>query len=86
MKSCFSRTVTAIGLGVSLWFTTIAALAGPVQAQDQPQNQKQSAPPQTAPKEQKSQGSDQQSASQPTSNKSLPTNEDPTMIGKRNIN
>ncbi len=72
MKSCFSRTVTAIGLGVSLWFTTIASLAGPVQAQDQPQSQKQSAP--------------QQTASQPTSKKTLPTNEDPTMIGKRTIN
>ncbi len=72
MKSCLSRTATAIGLGFSLWFTTIASLAGPVQAQDQPQSQKQSAP--------------QQTASQPTSKKTLPTNEDPTMIGKRNIN
>ncbi|HYR77926.1 MAG TPA: M48 family metallopeptidase [Pyrinomonadaceae bacterium] len=87
MKSCFSRTVTAIGLGVSLWFTSIAALAGPVQAQDQTQSQKQSAPQQTAPKDQKSQGADQQqTASQPSSKKTLPTGEDPTMIGKRNIN
>jgi len=87
MKSCFSRTVTAIGLGVSLWFTTIAALAGPVQAQDQPQSQKQSAPQQIVPKDQKSQGADQQqTASQPSTKKTLPTNEDPTMIGKRNIN
>jgi len=87
MKSCFSRTVTAIGLGVSLWFTTIAALAVPVQAQDQPQSQKQSAPQQTVPKDQKSQGADQQqTASQPSTKKTLPTSEDPTMIGKRNIN
>jgi len=87
MKSCFSRTVSAIGLGVSLWFTTIAALAGPVQAQDQPQSQKQSAPQQIVPKDQKSQGADQQqTASQPSTKKTLPTNEDPTMIGKRNIN
>ncbi len=87
MKSCFSRTVTAIGLGVSLWFTTIAALADPVQAQDQPQSQKQSAPQQTVPKDQKSQGADQQqTASQPSTKKALPTSEDPTMIGKRNIN
>ena len=87
MKSCFSRTVTAIGLGVSLWFTTIAALAGPVQAQDQSQGQKQAVPQQTVPKDQKSQGADQQqTASQPSTKKTLPTNEDPTMIGKRNIN
>jgi beta-barrel assembly-enhancing protease len=87
MKSCFSRTVTAIGLGVSLWFTSIAALAGPVQAQDQSQSQKQSGPQQTAPKDQKSQGADQQqTTSQPSTKKTLPTADDPTMIGKRNIN
>ena len=87
MKSCFSRTVTAIGLGVSLWFTSIAALTGPVQAQDQTQSQKQAAPQQTAPKDQKSQGADQQqTASQPSTKKTLPTADDPTMIGKRNIN
>jgi hypothetical protein len=87
MKSCFSRAVTAIGLGVSLWFTSIAALAGPIQAQDQTQSQTQSAPPQTTPKDQKSQGtSQQQTTSQPVSRKPLSTGEDPTMIGKRNIN
>lgn len=87
MKSCFSRVVTAIGLGGSLWFTSIAALAGPVQAQDQTQSQTQSAAPQTTPKDQKSQGADQKpTASQPVNKKTLPTNEDPTMIGKRNIN
>ena len=85
MKSSLSRAVTAIGLGVSLWFTSIAALAVPVQAQNQ--NQKQSAPPQTTPKDQKSQGTDQQqTASQPSTRKTLSTGEDPTMIGKRNIN
>jgi len=86
MKSCLSRTVIAIGLGVSLWFTGIAALAGPVQAQDQSQSQKQSAPQQTAPKDQKSQGADQQQTASQPSRKTLPTGEDPTMIGKRNIN
>jgi hypothetical protein len=86
MKSCFSRTVTAIGLGVSLWFTSIAALSGPVQAQDQSQSKKQSAPQQTVPKDQKSQGADQQQTASQPSRKTLPTGEDPTMIGKRNIN
>jgi predicted Zn-dependent protease len=88
MKSCFSRAVTAIGLGVSLWFTSIAALAGPVQAQDQSQSQgqNQSVPPQTTPKDQKSQDPQPQTASQPANKKTLSTGEDPTMIGKRNIN
>jgi hypothetical protein len=87
MKSSLSRAITAIGLGISLWFTSIAALAGPVQAQDQPQDQKQSTSPQTTPKDQKSQAAtQQQTASQPANRKTLSTGEDPTMIGKRNIN
>jgi beta-barrel assembly-enhancing protease len=86
MKSCLSRAVTAIGLGASVWFTSIAALAGPVQTQDQPQTQKQSTSTQT-PTDQKSKGTDQQQpASQPANKKTLSTGEDPTMIGKRNIN
>jgi hypothetical protein len=87
MKSSLSRAATATCLGLSLWFTSIAALAGPVQAQDKPQDQKQSTATQTTPKDQKSKGSTpQQSASQPANNKTLSTNEDPNMIGKRNIN
>lgn len=86
MKSSFSRAVTVFGLGVSLWFTSIAALAGPVQAQDPSTSQKQSEP-QTTPKDQKSEGtSQQQTTSQPSTKKTLSTGEDPTMIGKRNIN
>lgn len=90
MKSCLSRAVTAIGLGASVWFTSVAALAGPVQTQDQPQTQKQSTSTQTpqTPKDQKSKDTDQQqqSTSQPASKKPLSTGEDPNMIGKRNIN
>lgn len=86
MKSSFSRAVTVFGLGVSFWFTSIAALAGPVQAQDPSTSQKQSEP-QTTPKDQKSEGtSQQQTTSQPSTKKTLSTGEDPTMIGKRNIN
>jgi predicted Zn-dependent protease len=85
MKSCLSRAGTAIGLGASLWFTSIAALAGPVQAQDQPQNQKQSTPAQPTPKDQKSKDQPQP-ATQSASRKPLSTGEDPNMIGKRNIN
>ncbi len=83
MKSCFSRAVTAIGLGVSLWFTSIAAVATPVQSQDQSQGQNQSAP-QATQKDKKPE--QQQPASQPVNRKPLSTGEDPTMIGKRNIN
>jgi predicted Zn-dependent protease len=79
MKSCLSRAATAIGLGASLWFTSIAAVAAPVQSQDQPQP-KPSASPQTTQKP------PQQPASQPTTRRPLSTSEDPTMIGKRNIN
>ncbi len=85
MKIHFSRAVTAIGLGVSLWFTSIAALAGPQQPTDQSQGQNQSAPAQTG---QKSQSSDTTKApqQQAANKKPLSTGEDPTMIGKRNIN
>ena len=87
MKSSLSRAVTAFGLGVSLWFTSIAVLAGPVQAQDPSTGQKQSEPQQTTPKDQKSQGTpQQQTTSQPSTKKTLSTGDDPTMIGKRNIN
>lgn len=89
MKSCLSRAVTAIGLGASVWFTSVAALAGPVQTQDQPQTQKPSTSTQTpqTPKDQKSKDTaQQQPTSQPASTKPLSTGEDPNMIGKRNIN
>jgi predicted Zn-dependent protease len=85
MKTRFSRAVTAIGLGVSLWFGSIAALAGPPQAKDQSQGQNQTAPSQTG---QKDPSSDTTKApeQQASNKKTLSTNEDPTMIGKRNIN
>jgi len=84
MKSSLSRAVTAVGLGASLWFTSIAAVAGQVRTQDQSQGQNQST---TAQKDKKSQSPEQQQpASQPVSKNPLSTNEDPTMVGKRNIN
>ncbi|HVS20662.1 MAG TPA: M48 family metalloprotease [Pyrinomonadaceae bacterium] len=90
MKSRLSRAVAAIGLGTSLWMTSVAAFAVPQQPQDSTKGQNQ---PATAPAGQKDQtatttpqSSAPQPASQPTNNKSLPVNDDPTMIGKRNIN
>src|SRR5260370_38142109 len=81
MKSHLSRAVTAIGLGVSLWVTTVAALAAPptqdrTKAQDQTQQAQKDTSKDKAP----------QPAPQASSNKPLSTGEDPTMIGKRNIN
>src|SRR5712692_2514738 len=84
MKSHLSRAVTAIGLGLSLWVTTVAALAAP-QSQDQTKGQNQT---KESPAQKDKTGADktQQPATQPASNKTLSTNEEPTMIGKRNIN
>src|SRR5256714_10992717 len=77
MKIRLSRAVVATGIAFSVWLTTSAALAAPQQSQ-------QPAQPSS------SQSSDKnKQASTPTqtaSTKPLPTNEDPTMIGKRNIN
>lgn len=83
MKSRLSRAVTAMGLGLSLWITSVAVLAAPqtpaqTKGQDQPSN---SQPNQ---KDQKSGAT--QPAPPPANRKPLSTNEDPTMIGKRNIN
>jgi hypothetical protein len=84
MEIRFSRAVTAIGLGTSLWVSSIAALAAPQQPKDQTQGQNQSSAPQTG---QKSQTTATKAPEQQASNnKTLSTNEDPTMIGKRNIN
>src|SRR6266849_3533224 len=84
MKIRFSRAVTAIGLGISLWVGSIAAMAAPQQPKDQSQQQTQSAATKTDPK---AQTADPKAApQQAASNKPLSTNEDPTMIGKRNIN
>jgi hypothetical protein len=84
MKSHLSRAVTAIGLGLSLWVTSVAVLAAP-QTQDQTkgQNQTKQSPAQ---KDKTSKEKSRQPATQTASNKTLSTNDDPNMIGKRNIN
>ncbi len=80
----FSRATTALVLAFSLFASSMAAVAQSTKSTDQTQtgNSTQSAPaPKTAPATQ---------SSQPTttarSNKPLSVNEDPAMIGKRNIN
>jgi len=80
MKHRFSRLVTALALAASLWTSAIAVGARPQQqpsAQDQEQSkQKPEAKKATTPE-----------ATAPAgSTKPLSTNEDPRLIGKRNIN
>jgi hypothetical protein len=83
MKSHLSRAVTALGLGLSLWVTTVGALAAP-QTQDQTKAQDQTT--QSPAQKDTSKDKAAQPAPQTSSNKPLSTGEDPTMIGKRNIN
>src|SRR6185295_17943698 len=73
MKSRLSRAVIASGIAVSVWMTSAAALAGPRQSQD---------PKQSSKSDQKDK---EQKPKQP-STKPLSTNENPDLIGKRNIN
>jgi predicted Zn-dependent protease len=77
MSSRFTRVATATVLTGSLWLSLISAAAAPRQQQqpDQPQKADPSAAkaPQTSPPA-------------PAKSGSLPTNEDPGQIGKRNIN
>jgi hypothetical protein len=84
MKMHLSRAVTAIGLGASLWFGSVSVFAAPQQTSDKDQGQTAStSQSQTG---QKDQGTTTAS-NQPAAKKGpLSTNEDPTMIGKRNIN
>ncbi len=63
----------ATGIAVCVWMTSAAALAGPRQTQDPNQSSK-------------SQQKDKDKKTQQPSTKPLSTNEDPNLIGKRNIN
>lgn len=85
MKNRFSRTVSAFGLMVSISISAIspALLAAPVYAQDTQKQEKK----EKAKKQDKNKDSQQQ---EPTTaslaKRPLEPNEDPSMIGKRNIN
>lgn len=91
MKNRFSRVITALTLAASLWTTGIAASLG--QQQPTLQNQTTQQPQQTAPAQQQTtpatdarKSTTPEPTPPPTNNKPLATNEDPRMIGKRNIN
>jgi beta-barrel assembly-enhancing protease len=82
MKNSFPRLATAIALVASLWLSAISAFGVQQQSQDQTQ------PVTTTQKDQKNQPAPPQTAqpAQTGNKKPLSTNEDPNMIGKRNIN
>src|SRR5437762_7698469 len=77
-----SRAVTAIAMGASLWFGSISSFAAQQENKDQTQPSTQSQAKKDASKSTQTQPQQQQTASR----KPLSTGEDPTMIGKRNIN
>jgi predicted Zn-dependent protease len=76
MKHSLSRAVIALGIALSLWLTSVAAVAAPRRTQDQKSSSSQ----------QKDKDNAQPATTQSARTKPLSTNEDPTMIGKRNIN
>src|SRR2546423_6168402 len=90
MKFHLSRAVVAIGLGASLWFASVSSFAAPQQSKDQGQVKDQTQQTQsTSSSTDKTQSANNQPASQPTVARKggpLSTNDDPEMIGKRNIN
>src|SRR5262245_44975134 len=80
MNTRLSRAFVALGIAGSLWMTSIAAVAAPRHAQDQKPAST------TQQKDQDQTAKNDQQTTQPSNGKTLSTNEDPTMIGKRNIN
>lgn len=78
MKHSLSRAVIALGIAMSLWLTSVAAVAAPRRTQDQKSSSSQ--------QKDKDKAKPQPATTQSSRTKPLSTNEDPTMIGKRNIN
>ena len=79
MKHSLSRAVIALGIAMSLWLTSVAAVAAPRRAQDQNKSNSQQ-------KDKDKNAKQQPATTQSARTKPLSTSEDPTMIGKRNIN
>ncbi len=78
MKHSLSRAAIALGIAMSLWLTSVAAVAAPRRTQDQKSSSSQ--------QKDKDKAKPQPATTQTAGTKPLSTNEDPTMIGKRNIN
>ena len=83
MKNHLSRAVIAFGLGVTLWIGTVSSFAAPQQTRDQDQTKQKDQKSSTQAPTQTATQAPTQTAS---SKKPLSVGEDPTMIGKRNIN
>ena len=79
MKHSLSRAVIALGIAMSFWLTSVAAVAAPRRAQDQNTSSSQQ-------KDKDKNAKSQPASTQTARTKPLSTSEDPTMIGKRNIN
>lgn len=79
MKHSLSRAVIALSIAMSLWLTSVAAVAAPRRTQDQNSSSSQ-------PKDKDKKAKPQPATPQTARTKPLSTGEDPTMIGKRNIN
>src|SRR6185436_6434269 len=100
MKFHLSRAVIAFGLGASLWIGSVSSFAAPQQSKDQGQtkdktaqqtspsttDQKQSAPTSTDKAKASSSPQTAQTQTQASAKRPLSPNDDPEMIGKRNIN
>ncbi|MGQ0763785.1 MAG: M48 family metalloprotease [Acidobacteriota bacterium] len=79
MKHSLSRTAIALCIAMSLWLTSVAAVAAPRRTQDQNSSSSQQ-------KDKDKNAKPQPATTQSARTKPLSTGEDPTMIGKRNIN
>src|SRR5687767_11020646 len=79
MKHSLSRAVIALGIAMSLWLTSVAAVAAPRRMQDQNSSSSQQ-------KDKDKNAKPQPATTQTARTKPLSTSEDPAMIGKRKIN
>lgn len=80
MKHSLSRAVIALGIAMSLWLTSVAAMGAPRRTQD---NKSTNSQQKDKDKNTKTQPATTQTA---RTTKPLSTSENPEMIGKRNIN
>ncbi|HEY3027950.1 MAG TPA: M48 family metallopeptidase [Pyrinomonadaceae bacterium] len=84
MNNRFSRLMIALALAASLWTTAVATSFG--QQQQQPQQQTPQTQQQTTPATDSKKPATAEPTTPAVNHKPLSTDEDPTMIGKRNIN
>ncbi|HEY0546680.1 MAG TPA: M48 family metallopeptidase [Pyrinomonadaceae bacterium] len=90
MSSRFSRAATALALALSLWLSAVAAAAAPLQQQQTQtattQEQNKSGQKKDAADKKQEQKAQPAQTTSATNKRPLSTDEDPAMIGKRNIN